>query len=425
MCKCFNILLIFIFLLIFLSGNVYADEKKPFDAWSGRLSIQTVVSDSRRLSDNLEVLFTNLLRLTREEEINDSTEYEIHLLFGWMLSTMESDLSTQIFDFSPKNYKYRTADLTLDVNDNLANTLFLSVDRLNARFKLSDADITIGRQAITFGKAWFWNPLDNYLPFNARTIDREYKAGVDAIRIDFPLGNFSGINLIGVAGRKFNIKGLNYDDGKNYDCDWFGSSLLMRYFTSLEGWDVSMQGGKVYGGYQLGGGFVGEVGEYQVRGEAAYLFVKDGQPIPFTGYDIYEDHLELVVGIGRWYANNLNIDIEYFHNGAAIADDLTMSLIRLELDANQQLSKNLIGANISYEFHPLINGQLALVYVLDDSSMSIQPNLLYSINEETDFRIAASLNLGESPDTSTNPATPRSEFGSYPNTIYVEIKYYF
>ncbi|MBU1023351.1 hypothetical protein KKB99_03590, partial [bacterium] len=252
----------FTFLFFALSGNLYADEKKPFDSWSGRLSIQTIVSDSKRLGDSVEVMLTNLLRLTREEEINNTTEYEIHLLTGWTQSTMESTFSTQVFDFSPENFKYRTADLTWDANDNLAQTLFLSVDRLNARFKLSDADITIGRQAITFGKAWFWNPLDNYLPFSARTIDRDYKAGVDAIRVDIPLGNFSGINLIGVAGRKFNITDTDYEDGENFDCDWFGSSILMRYFTSVSGWDYSLQGGKVYGGYQLGGGFVGEIGEY-------------------------------------------------------------------------------------------------------------------------------------------------------------------
>ncbi|MFH1515701.1 MAG: hypothetical protein ABIG42_09620 [bacterium] len=415
----------FTFLFFALSGNLYADEKKPFDSWSGRLSIQTIVSDSKRLGDSVEVMLTNLLRLTREEEINNTTEYEIHLLTGWTQSTMESTFSTQVFDFSPENFKYRTADLTWDANDNLAQTLFLSVDRLNARFKLSDADITIGRQAITFGKAWFWNPLDNYLPFSARTIDRDYKAGVDAIRVDIPLGNFSGINLIGVAGRKFNITDTGYEDGENFDCDWFGSSILMRYFTSVSGWDYSLQGGKVYGGYQLGGGFVGEIGEYQVRGEAAYLYVDDYQPIPFSDYNISDDHLEMAIGLGRWYANNLNMDFEYFYNGAAIRDDLTMSLVRLQLDANRHLSRNLIGANVTYEFHPLINGQLALIYAVDDSSLSIQPNLLYSINDETDFRISASLNLGESPDTSTNPATPQSEFGSYPNIIYAEIKYYF
>ena len=67
--------------------------------------------------------------------------------------------------------------------------------------ELGWGDLTAGRQAITFGKAYFWNPLDVFFPFDSSQIDREYKPGVDALRIDVPLGAFSGLNLVGAAGR--------------------------------------------------------------------------------------------------------------------------------------------------------------------------------------------------------------------------------
>ena len=40
------------------------------------------------------------------------------------------------------------------------SVLRLTVDRLNVRFDLASLDVTLGRQAITFSQAYFWNPLD-------------------------------------------------------------------------------------------------------------------------------------------------------------------------------------------------------------------------------------------------------------------------
>ena len=44
------------------------------------------------------------------------------------------------------------------------------------------AGLTIGRQAVSFGKAHFWNPLDVFLAFDPFQFDRDYKPGVDAQR---------------------------------------------------------------------------------------------------------------------------------------------------------------------------------------------------------------------------------------------------
>ena len=350
---------------------------------------------------------------------------EIHLLNGVKLSTMDNPFSDMLFSFAPENLRYRCSDMTWEILDESATSMFFSVDRLNARFTLPDADITIGRQAITFGKAWFFNPLDNYLPFDANTVDRDYKAGVDALRVDIPLGNFSGINLIAVAGARNDFPEMQFPDKGNFSCDWYGSSVLARMFTTINGWDYAVQGGKIYGGYQLGGGIVGDIGDYQFRGEGAYLFASDSKPMFSFDGDLYEDHLEFAVGIGRYYPGGLNLDVEYFHNGAAIPNDLHASLTRLIKGANKHLSRDLIGANATYEFHPLINGQLACMYSIDDSSFSLQPNLTYSVSNETDFRIGVSMNFGKKPLVESAMTIPQSEFGSYPNVIYAELMYYF
>jgi len=416
----FSIILCFAFIT-----DAHAEQSNPFDSWSGRISIQTTGADNKRFGEQFEISQSLLLRLIRNLEINDETDLEIHLLNGLKLSTMDNPFSDMLFSFAPENLRYRCFDMTWEILDESATSMFFSVDRLNARFTLPDADITIGRQAITFGKAWFFNPLDNYLPFDSGTVDRDYKAGVDALRVDIPLGNFSGINIIAVVGARNDFPEMRYPDKGNFTCDYYGSSVLARMFTTINGWDYSVQGGKIYGGYQLGGGIVGDIGDYQIRGEGAYLFASDSKPMFSFDGDLYEDHLQFAVGIGRYYPSGLNLDMEYFHNGAAIPNDLHASLTRLIKGANKHLSRDLIGANATYEFHPLINGQLAVMYSIDDSSFSLQPNLTYSVSNETDFRIGLSMNFGKKPSEESTMTIPQSEFGSYPNVIYAELMYYF
>lgn len=406
-------------------SNAHAEQSKLFDSWSGRVSIQTTAADNERFGEKFELNQTLILRLIRKIEISESTDLEIHLLNGINLSTMDNIYSDLLFSFAPEGLKYRCVDLTWEILDEPTTSMFFSIDRLNARFTLPDADITIGRQPITFGKSWFFNPLDNYHPFDAGTVDRDYKSGVDALRIDIPLGNFSGINLIAVAGKRNDFPEMQYPDKGNFTCDYYGSSFIGRYFTSINGWDYSIQGGKIYGGYQLGGGFVGDIGKYQIRSEGAYLFASDSKPMFSFDGNLYEDHFDFTFGIGRYYPSGLNVDVEYFHNGSAIPDNLYASLTRLMKGANSHLSRDLIGANATYKLNPLLNGQMACIYSINDSSFSLQPNLTYSVNNDTDFRLGASINIGKKPLQEFIITTPQSEFGSYPNIIYAELMHYF
>ena len=99
-------------------------------------------------------------------------------------------------------------DATTDWLQRSSQAASLWLDRPERpRCALPRADVTVGRQAITFGKAYFWNPLDEFLPFDARQIDRDYKAGVDAVRVDIPTSPFSGVNVVVAPGRSSTPRG--------------------------------------------------------------------------------------------------------------------------------------------------------------------------------------------------------------------------
>ncbi len=381
--------------------------------------------DSRRLDLDLEdersEAVQTLLRLTAEGRRGDRLSYEVHLV---QTHTYRSGGFTGA---GSGDLRYRAWDATWDWWQNDRQTATLFVDRLAARWSLPAADITVGRQAITFGKAYFWNPLDVFLPFDPNQFDRDYKPGVDALRVDLPQGSFSGITLVGAWGRELGADGSYVGGDRTVDASWYGSAVLGRFFTNLSGWDVSVQGGKIYGGYQLGGGAVGEIGPLQIRAEGAYLWALDTDPLPppFTGQRLIEDHATFVLGGGHRFASSLNLEVEHFVNGAGDPDNLPLSLLRLQAGTTLHLSRHITGLLLGYELSPLLRGQLATLYSWSDSSFQLQPSLAWSLSDNADFLLGANLNQGERPAVGEGGVVPESEFGSFPDLLFVEVKLYF
>ena len=187
------------------------------------------------------------------------------------------------------------------------------VDRAWLRVALESADITVGRQAVTFGKTWLWNPLDLFLPFGSTQFDRDYKPGVDAVRLDLPLGDLSGATLVGVPGRERSGTPPAGPGGA-----WDRSALVARVFGNTRGWDLAAQGGKVLGGYHLGGAFTGELASLQLRGEAAWFAALEESGAGAPAGSVVDSHLGGVAGVGRGFAvRDLQLQAEYFYNGAA------------------------------------------------------------------------------------------------------------
>ncbi len=313
----------------------------------------------------------------------------------------------------------------------------LGFDRLNLKLTLGRVDITLGRQAIHFGKAWFWNPLDTFLPFDPASFDRDYKPGVDAARVDLSLGESSGLNLIAAPGRT-----LTYDLGsgkaesgeEKVDASFHGTSLLGRAYTTLRGWDLSLQGGKVYGGYQVGGGFSGDLFSLGIRGEVSYTFATEAEPEKILTpegeiqeVDLVPSHFRAVVGVDRRWDNSLYLAAEYFFNGAGDDDDLLAPSLRLSLGETPNLSRHLVGLLVRYDFLPILTGSLSVILAPGNSSALLSPGLSISVSDNVSADFGALIGLGPRPEEGEGLLYPRpvSEFGTYPQVIYLQYKHYF
>jgi len=291
----------------------------------------------------------------------------------------------------------------------------VTLDRLNIKLALPFADITVGRQAITFGKTYFWNPLDVFLAFDPTAFDREYKRGVDALRVEIPLGYFSGVSLVGALGRP--------QGGHSF----YRSALIGRVFTTHFDWDFSAQGGKVYGGYHLGGGAGGELGPIEARFELGYFWPTEYlRPVSATPMP---QGLSAVVGVGRYFnvfERTLALQAEYLFNGRAAAD-VADSFLWVAKGFLRQASPHAVGGTVSYALTPLLRGSLAtIVGIAERPSLIVQPGFVYSAADEVELTAGALLAFGARPklDAGANLVV-QSEFGAYPHMFYVETKIYF
>jgi hypothetical protein len=381
--------------------------------------------------DATDVLSQSILRLTLLGKPRAWLVYEFHGLQTLTYSTTEQGPGNGIFPaaVSSGRVRYQALDLRTEWYDDSKTSAALSLDRANVTLRYRRADVTVGRQAITFGKAYFWSILDVFLPFDPEQFDRDYKPGVDAARLDFALGQFSGVNLVAVAGPDVPAIAATASDDGFWESSWFGSAVLARAFTSAAGWDFALQGGKVFGGYHIGAGVVGELGPLELRFEAVRHFADDSPQLVPPGMpgggllpegDLVENSTSVVVGTGHRFENSFTVELEYFRNGAGDSDSLESSALRSSSGGLLSWSENLIGAVLSYELSPMLLSSLGGIVSLDDGSTQLQPRINWAAGDELEILAGMIFNIGERPETLL-----QSEFGTLPHLFYTELKFYF
>jgi len=258
----------------------------------------------------------------------------------------------------------------------------------------------VGRQAISLGTTYFWNPNDLLTAFSPYEFDRDYKPGVDGVKADFALGRFSGISFIYGAGESFRLN---------------ESALLIRAFTNTCDFDLAVMAGRFRQDGFVGADFSGEAGPgIGLRGTLSYFATESD-----------DDFFQVVLGSEYRFKNNLYISAEYFYNGFGTTHTSRylgkFSSSRIMEGDIYNISRHYLGILGSYEVTPLLVTSLATIINLIDHSVLTSPTVVYSLSDNAEF--IAGMVIGEGKE----PKRYRfnSEFGSYPDFTFVEIKYYF
>jgi len=348
------------------------------------------------------------------------------------------------------------------------------IDRLNIRFRLGKVDLILGRQVISFGVGFVWKPADLVGTFSPMELDQEYKPGVDAIRMNIALGDFTELAAVFAFGGP-RCSSIRQADGKlknvlpnGDECSFADVRFAMshsvglaRFRTNIKAFDVGVITGWVRGDV-IGGLFLtGSLGRFRLRSEVVYTWdlEADGPAADsdWKGWNPTKDRvyagqgndekrdrhfIRAVLGVDYKFntSRTLMLFTELYYNGFGTTDSKDYLYISLqprvaefgEIFNNGQLYA---AAGLTWDAHQKLEFVLTLMANLLDPSLSATIAMTYKVGDESVFVVSAILPFGEGPklaeltklvDTNpTNDLEVRSEFGLFPTIVNMQWKLYF
>lgn len=284
------------------------------------------------------------------------------------------------------------------------------LDRFNLSFDLGKAAVTIGRQPITWGEGYFWPALDLFSPFSPEQLDRDYKSGVDAVKISLPLGNLSELEIVG------GIQGSSLDrDGT--------VGALLRW--NLGNVDVGFMGGSFHSD-SIGGVFLSaDVMGTGLHGELSYTSSGDRSDRLLDREEFWRGSF----GIIRQLTPTISITSELAFNGygADNAEDYSLWYLsdRMGRGDVNGYGRYYWGTSITQQIHPLLIGTFTSLVNFSDNSVLLTPSATWSLSDNSEILAGGLFGMGEGMEEINELPIPGSEYGSVPATIFIALKVYF
>jgi hypothetical protein len=276
------------------------------------------------------------------------------------------------------------------------------IDRAAATIYTETADITLGRQGITWGRATLFPVADLWTRFSPFELDQTQKRGTDAVRV-LAYPNYS-TELDFVVADKGSLDDLS------------GGA---RYAKTLDFGDIFVAGGKFWNELILMGGISATKGHFRGRLEAA-------EP-----YDLDAGELDLpraTVG-GDYIAADLQLSLEYHFNGAG-ADEAAGYADQLQSEIFTRgesyfLGRHYVGALVSYAGFERTNLALSLISNVGDPSVIVAPSFRYILSDEADINLGAFQGIGEDPEVSLVAPRINSEYGTYGGFVFTQLRVFY
>lgn len=316
------------------------------------------------------------------------------------------------------------------------------LDRVNLRLRVGKVDIIVGRQPISLGAGFVWMPADLVGTFSPLEVDQEYKPGVDALRVNIALGQFSELSLIAAAGGPLCLDG-KLPSGRtchDYSAQFslHHSVALARIRTTLGQWALGLLSGWVRGDVVVGAFVTGAFKRFRLRTEAVFTYdLEVDEGWVGAGNPTHRDDAFLRANVGLDYQFNTKKPLfvlgEIYYNGYGrrhARDYLSLARSPRVAELGEVMNLGLVyaAAGVSWEPHVKVPVSLTLMANLLDPSMHVSATATYKVSDESALVAGAMIPVGRAPrfDLYTPGFVAlRSEFGLYPFVYYVMWKMYF
>ena len=351
------------------------------------------------------------LNVTYNEWMNSTLAYEQR---SWWIS--DDSASGVGSGFLPSQVKapYRIRQLDWEISENPDIFFYRhEIDRALVAMHPDWGQVIIGRQGIGLGRGTIFNAVDIFSPFSTLEVDREWRRGVDAVRIERSISNTSSVEMIGAFGQT-----------------WEQSALLARARGYIGDIDGEIIFGKRAEDKMLGAIISAAVIEAEVHTELAIFNTPESQ----VDSDLFSnDHEVAKFVLGGSYTFNIGNGLtwlsEYHYSGFGLKDveefsnqsqnkDFLKRIIRGDM---QILGRHAIASELSYPFSTNFNGTFLVLQSPQDGSGVVSPSFNWDISQSTSIVGSIFVPWGNEPSN----GVLQSEYGGTPLSLFMQLRCYY
>ena len=257
--------------------------------------------------------------------------------------------------------------------------LFLEYDSYPLR-------ISAGRQQLSWGTGYFWNPTDLFNPVTFALVEPWERHGTDTVNLELALGSLSQLQLVWAPGR-------DPQEGRG----------AARVKTNVADYDFSVMGGWFFRDKVAGADFSGQIGGTGFRGEWLHNFT-----------EAVEDYDQLVLGLDYRFSGSFIMTGEYLFNSGALSEFEVLELFsRAQSGSVFSISTHLAGLYADCQVHPLVHLAGYLSVDLEEGGVFLGPRFSWDFLPDADFEAGALFSTGD------------GEFSLLENTFYCSASWYF
>lgn len=367
-----------LFIFIFLMPAGFAQQVELFGYYEPQYM-------GVSLGDRYYQLFTNKLRIDLQSSAFDNVKFAAN----FDLITYHGKTEWNFLDFLPGSIRATAPpSATPDFAFAYGDSIFL--DNAYLKIGYSHFDITVGKQQISLGTGYVWNPTDlfNFKDFTDPTYEQP---GHNSVRIDISLPRQSGLTMIYIPEKNWDDsqKLIKYKENIGHfdisacfiEKQWQYSDFINRYIWPGSGYEPQLR--RLYGlsfaGELLGTGVWGEMG--------------------FNTFNRrYRDFSEIVFGLDYTLDNSTYLLAEYYRNNLAKSDYRDYDLndwMRFMLAESRSISRDNLYMYVDYPLTDLIHVNNSAVISVSDMSLALIPGLNYSLYQDVELTLFINVYMGK------------------------------
>lgn len=263
------------------------------------------------------------------------------------------------------------------------------LDNAYIKFAFKRFDLMVGKQQISLGTGYVWNPTD---VFNVKDyLDPTYEQpGHEALRMDLPLGSSYTLTALYVPEDTWgNSAKLLQLKGKIWRFDYAVTAIEKQWmFHDYTRFDLNIMNFTELPEKRqlLGLSTAGELFGIGVWLEYAYNWMEET-----------DDFYELVVGADFTFDFQTYIMVEFFRNSLGRTDEQGYNLndwMRLMAQEQKTIARDQIYLLVQHPVSDLAHLGISSIYCLSDGSMALIPTLIYSISDNVELMAYLNYNIG-------------------------------